>query len=242
MEWYGKKAIIVGLYGTMAGFSNRGIEKALRYWSQVARSGVVIVDLYKVNSWDSLGLELLRNIALLENVVLCAAPGDVERQLDGATTTRPFPLYKSVSEAVGNLNLEIHRPYLMYGERRGAPRSDIFIATKFKVEKNGQFVAFSGIINNISEGGVLIEYIDQAPSVLPVTLAPHMHLKAIRIEIMQNVFFLDGAIARLSSDNFQMGIGVRFENVRVDQKEHIHNYITNRHNQQVVARLHVANN
>jgi anti-anti-sigma regulatory factor len=230
MDTQKKKAIVLQLFGSLGaitGFLGERVKNAICYWSDAVKGGTVLIDLSEVDSIDRLGMQALLETARMGNVEFCNPPPRTIAMFRIARLDKETAFYSSVAEAVEKLNLEISRPLSEEAERRNFPRTEIYAPTRFKIKRDNEYTVFRGVITNMSLAGVLIEYVEDCAGGRDFILSRGMPIEDLELSSLKSGLILNGTLTRISDDQCQIGLGVRFKELTEQVKEPLAEYINN---------------
>jgi len=220
-----KKAMVLTLRGRLSGFLGEPTDRMIHYWANVADNGMVLIDLSKLDFVDSLGMEALKKASSIGNVAFCSPSPSIMEFMENAHLAPTVSIYDSIDEAIERLGLELSCSYEAIGERRRHPRMSICAPAKLTAIYSDHPVAFKGAVTNISLGGVLVEYLLRDDDAGPFMFTLGMPIAQLDLSALRKGLMVDGTLARLDSQNYQMGLGINFSGLAEPNREAIRDYM-----------------
>ncbi|MCX6355668.1 MAG: STAS domain-containing protein [Candidatus Aureabacteria bacterium] len=217
--------MVLEVEGRICGYSSNDFLRSVSYWSQALKKGKVLLDLSKVDSIDSMGLEALAKAAAFKNVVLCNLSEELFEMLRSSKYSEEVRYYRTCEEAAEEFKIRLAPPISATEERRSNQRVSVCAPTKFNIRSGDQHMAFRGVVTNLSVSGALVEYLNKFNDSGSFAFAIGMPINDLELFNTKKGLNVDGALARLSSDHCQMGLGVRFADLSEDERERIAEYI-----------------
>ena len=220
-----KKALVLTLRGRLSGFLGESTGRMIHYWANVANNGMVLIDLSRLDFVDSLGMQAPKKASSIGNVAFCSPSPNVMQFMENANISPAVNTYDSIDEAIERLGLELSCSYEAIGERRRYPRGSICAPAKLTAIHGDHPVAFKSAVTNISLGGVLVEYLLREHDAGPFMFALGMPIAQLDLSALRKGLVVDGTLARLDSQDYQMGLGINFSDLAEPKREAIRDYM-----------------
>jgi len=217
--------MVLEVEGRICGYSSDDFLRSVSYWSQAVKKGKVLLNLSKVDSIDSMGLEALAKVAAFKNVVLCNLSEELFEMLRSSKYSEQMRYYRTCEEAAQEFNLRLAPPLSATQERRSNQRVSVCAPTKFKICSGDQHMAFRGVVTNLSVSGALVEYLNKFNDSGSFAMAIGQPIEELELFNSKKGLTVGGALARLSSDHCQMGVGIRFGDLSESERGRIGEYI-----------------
>ncbi|HNV86741.1 MAG TPA: PilZ domain-containing protein [Candidatus Omnitrophota bacterium] len=116
-----------------------------------------------------------------------------------------------------------------FSEKRKHPRLRTALPLEFSsLDENGDPIVFHAIVTDLSEGGLLVEYLDIDQAFFGKTrLNPYdFHLLDMRIRLPGSVEILTkGKVKRTIMEGEQFGMGIEFSEIRDEDKQKIFEFL-----------------
>lgn len=220
--------MIIDIQGVFSGFWALRGRKNLKRILEHKGGEKVIFNFRQTSGLDTLGAKaIMESIPREVSGAFLAGASSVMELIHRHPESKRFQIFEEEQEmidAFGKDFIETHQAT----EQRNSPRLQTALPLEFYYEDHDEPVKFKAIVTNLSESGLMAEYIDLKIAEESLNRLNPYDLKTLRLTLFlskRKALHMEGHVIHRNLDGDQMGIGIKFSNPTLKDQEEIRHFL-----------------